>query len=174
MLIKLLADSDSSARIRLDRRDARGRRCRLTAEDALHDPGSADDRRSRGTVGGDLKNGRLGHETTTHTILWQSNLTQLSAHDGGELIKVRQALIDENEIGVDDVLDGKIAAHEFSESLVTFIPCRFQEMVIQVIIRIKIGIRVIGSRLTQVQPVIRKRIDETTTALVRQQPLRLG
>ena len=68
MTIELLADGDSAADIRLKGGHARRRRG-VEAENALHDPDAAENRRRGGAVGGHLKNARLSHDAAADGVL---------------------------------------------------------------------------------------------------------
>ena len=135
MLLQLLTDRHGPPGVRLDGGYAGGRGWRLAAEDALHDPGAADDGRSRGAVGGHLEHRGLRHETTADAAGRQRHLTQLHAFDGRELVERSETLVDEDEVGLDDGAGRQVGAQELGEGGMALVAGRVQQMVVEIIIR---------------------------------------
>ena len=161
MFLQLLTDRHGPTSVRLDGGYAGRRRWRFTAEDALHDPGAADDGRCRGAVGSDLEHRGLRHETAAHAAGRQGDFAQLHAFDGRELVERGKAFVDEDEVRLDDGAGREVRAEELGEGGVALVPGRIQQMVVEIVIRVQQAVRVVGAGLAQFEPVVGERFDET-------------
>jgi len=158
--LDLFAYGDGSRSIGFDCRNIGWRGAKVQTEDAFGKPGSPDDWRGGGAVGGDFENGSLGKESSSGAVGRQLVGFQLGACDSFELIEFCQALVDEEEVGVDNVVDAAVFLNEFGEIGSGF----FEHGVSQPGIKFGVELWVRGGEVDvfDVEPLIEEMVDKSS------------
>ena len=85
----------------------------MEAEDALHDPDAAENRRRGGAVGGHFENARLSHDSAADGVFRERDLAHRDPGDARDAVVFRQTFIEEREVGIDDGARREVAIEEF-------------------------------------------------------------
>ena len=159
--VELFADRGGSAGVRFDCCDPGGRRGNVEAEEAFNNPYSAQDRRSRGAIGGDTQNAGLGEESAAWGVFWELDKAWLDALENRESVVLGEAFVKEGEVGVDEIADGEIFLNEVGEKEACFAEGGLGEEVIEIVVRVEFGVGRVGVDLAEIEPGIEKGIDES-------------
>ena len=136
MFVELLANRHRAAGVGFDGGHARRWGRRLLAENALHDPRAAEDRRGGGAVGGDLENSSLRHQPATHAVLRQRGAAQSDALRRRRAVVRGEALVEHGEVRRDEIARRQIAAQQFGEEELCLRERGFRQQIVEVIVGI--------------------------------------
>ena len=173
VLVELLADRDGAANVGFDGRHRGWRRRNVMAHNALENPFAAQDRRSRGAVGGDLEHAGLGHEAATQAVLGEGHPAHLDPVDAGNLVVRREPLVQEGEVGIDDIARGQIVVEQFRKEVARLLDRGFVERLVEIVVVVERRRRSGVLDLPELQPVVEERMDEALRLWVGEHPIRL-
>src|SRR5277367_1076400 len=112
MTVKLLADCDRPPNIRFERRNAGWRRG-MEAENAFHDPDTANYRRGGCAVCGYLEDAGLRHDSAADRIFGEHDPAHSYSTDAGDAVVFCQPFIEEREVRVNDGARRQITVEHF-------------------------------------------------------------
>ena len=121
VLGELVADGDCAADVGLDGGDAGGRGRDGFGKDLIEDPDSPQDGRGVGAIGGHFENAGLGEEAAADGVVGDfHDFGIFVSLDSGDAVVTGEAFVEDGEIGVDEVGDGKVVFEEVAEEAFGF------------------------------------------------------
>src|SRR4029453_6843099 len=93
--------------------------------------------------------------------LRQPYFSEIDTSDAGDTVMVRQPLVQERKVRIDDVPRRQIGAQQFREEQASLLHGRQLERIVELVIVVERGGRRRVVDLPQVEPVIGERLDET-------------
>jgi hypothetical protein len=86
----------------------------------------------------------LGEESTAGGVGGELHQAGFDAFEGGQAVVLGKAFVEEREVRIDEVAGGEVVLDEVLEEEPGFAEGRFGEKVVEVVIRVELGIRGIG------------------------------
>ena len=157
--------------LRLNRLHVFGWRRKSITRDNLGNPCTTPDRRGIKTIRGHLKNAPHGQEPAARHLRPKRYLAQLLANNAIDTVVLRQSLVKEGEIRVNQAAHRQVFLNEMIEERLDL---QWQIAVQQIVVqRIQLQRRRHLVEFPQVEPLIAKRMNHARTAWILQQPVDL-
>lgn len=156
----MLAEGGGAAGVRFDRFDPGGWRWNVDAQEAFHDPSATEDRGSGRAVGRNAEDAGLGEESATRRVGGKIDASWFGSFQGAQFVVIGEALVEEGEVGVDEIADGEIVVDEMLEEHPGLEEGRFGEEIVQIVVGVEFGVGGIEVDLAEVEPVVEKGVGE--------------
>ena len=134
------------------------------ADEALHDPGTANDGRGGGAVGADFQNGCLSEQAAEGAVLGQGDFAHGGAGEWWKLVVFGEAVVGEDEVRFYQHAGRQVFTDHRGEEGAGFALHAFDEVFVEAVLGEEADVGIVAADVAEVEPAIGEILHEAIEA----------